>query len=124
MPLKPPPPGLHLLGCPADRGGRCGCGAEGYERRVAILTLENEMADMKWQAPSGHEVDLKVCGQADVVEGPAASRDVCPRCGAELQFDEVDVGVGTLRGNPWCPECHWTPDDQSDGELGGEGGTA
>jgi hypothetical protein len=38
--------------------------------------------------------------------------DICPNCGAELEFDEVDIGVGTLRGNPGCPECHWTPPAQ------------
>ncbi len=34
----------------------------------------------------------------------------CPRCGSELDFDEVDIGVGVLRGNPGCPSCHWTPE--------------
>jgi len=37
--------------------------------------------------------------------------DDCPNCGAPLEYDEVDIGVGTLRGNPGCPECHWTPDN-------------
>ena len=36
--------------------------------------------------------------------------DVCPKCGGELEYEEVDIGVGTLRGNPGCPDCHWTPD--------------
>jgi len=35
--------------------------------------------------------------------------DTCPRCGDVLDYDEVDVGVGTIRGNPGCPSCHWTP---------------
>lgn len=36
--------------------------------------------------------------------------DKCPRCGSTLEYDEVDVGVGTVRGNVGCPECLWTPD--------------
>jgi ssDNA-binding Zn-finger/Zn-ribbon topoisomerase 1 len=35
--------------------------------------------------------------------------DRCPRCGEPLEYDEVDIGVGTMRGNPGCPSCHWTP---------------
>lgn len=35
------------------------------------------------------------------------SDDRCPECGAELVWDEVDIGVGTERGNPGCPECLW-----------------
>lgn len=31
----------------------------------------------------------------------------CPTCGAELEFDEVDIGVGVQRGNAWCPDCGW-----------------
>ena len=32
----------------------------------------------------------------------------CPRCGAECDRDEVDIGVG-IQGGPWgCPDCHWT----------------
>lgn len=37
------------------------------------------------------------------------STDLCPRCGGQLEYDEVDVGIGTMRGNPGCPDCHWTP---------------
>lgn len=33
----------------------------------------------------------------------------CPRCGSDLDWDEVDNGVGTERGNPGCPDCHWVP---------------
>jgi hypothetical protein len=36
--------------------------------------------------------------------------DACPKCGEPLEFDEVDIGVGTVRGNPGCPACHWVPD--------------
>lgn len=39
--------------------------------------------------------------------------DKCPRCGTELEYDEVDIGVGTMKGNPGCPECHWTPSEES-----------
>ena len=35
--------------------------------------------------------------------------DKCPRCGEALDFEEVDIGVGTLRGAPGCPACYWTP---------------
>lgn len=41
--------------------------------------------------------------------------DDCPECGAELEYDEVDIGVGTMRGNPGCPECGWTPPRVDDG---------
>jgi hypothetical protein len=43
-----------------------------------------------------------------------SAADICPECGAELEYDEVDIGVGTQRGNPGCPECHWTPTSESD----------
>lgn len=33
--------------------------------------------------------------------------DTCPNCGDVLDYDEVDVGAGTIRGNPGCPSCHW-----------------
>lgn len=36
-------------------------------------------------------------------------RDKCPRCGEKIEYDEVDIGVGTLRGNAGCQACHWTP---------------
>lgn len=40
--------------------------------------------------------------------------DPCPRCGKQLTYDEVDIGVGTLRGNPGCESCHWTPEPLPD----------
>lgn len=47
--------------------------------------------------------------------------DVCPVCGGELEFDEVDIGIGTLRGRPGCPDCHWTPDDNPRERLEDDG---
>ncbi len=35
--------------------------------------------------------------------------DPCPECGDQLQFDEVDIGVGIQRGNPHCDSCLWYP---------------
>ena len=35
--------------------------------------------------------------------------DPCPECGTQLEYDEVDVGVGTIRGNPRCDNCCWYP---------------
>jgi len=33
----------------------------------------------------------------------------CPECGEELDYDEVDIGVGTFKGNYRCPNpaCGW-----------------
>jgi hypothetical protein len=45
----------------------------------------------------------------DATAASSVLGDTCTRCGGQLDFDEVDVGVGTIRGNPGCPECHWTP---------------
>lgn len=35
----------------------------------------------------------------------------CPRCGSELLFDEVDIGVGIQRGNYRCDNCGWNEED-------------
>ena len=40
-----------------------------------------------------------------------ANDDLCPQCGEPLEFDEVDIGVGVLRGNPRCFDCQWVEDD-------------
>ena len=32
----------------------------------------------------------------------------CPDCGAPLDWDEVDIGVGVQRGNYRCTECDWS----------------
>jgi ribosomal protein S27AE len=38
-----------------------------------------------------------------------SQEEKCPRCGSDLEYDEVDIGVGIQRGNPGCPDCHWVP---------------
>ncbi len=37
--------------------------------------------------------------------------DKCPKCGEELEYDEVDIGIGIQRGNPGCPNCYWIPEE-------------
>jgi len=34
----------------------------------------------------------------------------CPICGSDLNYDEVDIGVGIQTGNYRCDCCGWTPD--------------
>lgn len=46
-----------------------------------------------------------------------APEEKCPRCGEPLEYDEVDIGVGTMRGNPGCPACFWTPDQEPEAHL-------
>lgn len=29
---------------------------------------------------------------------------ICPSCGGELAFDEVDVGIGVITSPAWCPD--------------------
>ena len=36
----------------------------------------------------------------------------CPVCGSELNYDEVDVGVGTIRGNFRCDDCGYIPEEK------------
>lgn len=43
--------------------------------------------------------------------------DKCPRCGEPLEYDEVDNGVGIERGNPGCPSCFWTPEQEPEAHL-------
>lgn len=45
---------------------------------------------------------------------PLKDIDKCPKCGGELEYDEVDVGVGVIKANPGCPACHWTLDRRYD----------
>jgi len=40
----------------------------------------------------------------------AASEPRCPKCNEFLDFDEVDIGVGSQRGNYRCPNCFWSDD--------------
>lgn len=37
------------------------------------------------------------------------TEEKCPECGDTLQFDEVDIGVGVMQGNPHCDSCCWYP---------------
>lgn len=50
----------------------------------------------------------------------------CPRCGATLEREYVDVGVGpSMPRSPWgCEECHWTEADggQTEASSGGARG--
>jgi len=34
----------------------------------------------------------------------------CPICNKPLNYDEVDIGVGTQTGNYRCDCCGWCPD--------------
>ncbi len=34
---------------------------------------------------------------------------LCPVCGSELDYDEVDIGVGIQTGNYRCEICGWYP---------------
>ncbi len=49
--------------------------------------------------------------------------ELCPECDGELEYDEVDIGVGVQRGNYHCPDCGWSPklpdevDEPSDAEI-------
>lgn len=35
----------------------------------------------------------------------------CPKCDNELSYDEVDIGVGLMKGNYHCDVCGWTDQD-------------
>lgn len=39
----------------------------------------------------------------------AREGDWCPACALPLDYDEVDIGVGTLKGDFRCPDCGWRP---------------
>ena len=34
----------------------------------------------------------------------------CPSCGGALDHDAVDIGVGTMVGPSFCPNCGWSED--------------
>ena len=38
-----------------------------------------------------------------------ANIELCPDCGGQLEWDEVDIGVGVQRGPSFCldPECRY-----------------
>ena len=38
----------------------------------------------------------------------------CPRCETELTCDEVDIGVGIMRGNYRCDCCGWSERDEAE----------
>ena len=42
----------------------------------------------------------------------------CPKCNdEELACDEVDIGVGTLKGNYYCNNCGWSEGDNPESYL-------
>ena len=41
----------------------------------------------------------------------------CPECSEELSFDEVDIGLGTLKGNWRCDFCGWTLEEMRRKQL-------
>lgn len=41
---------------------------------------------------------------------------LCPICKEELNYDEVEIGVGTQTGNFRCDYCGWNP-DRDDKEI-------
>lgn len=38
---------------------------------------------------------------------------LCPKCNAVLNYDEVDIGVGTQQGNFRCDRCGWNEADET-----------
>ncbi len=38
----------------------------------------------------------------------------CPRCGGQTDADEVDIGVGVMRGPRGCIDCGWSEDKSLD----------
>jgi len=38
----------------------------------------------------------------------------CPKCNAECERDEVDVGVGVVYGPYGCPGCGWSESEDYD----------
>lgn len=45
---------------------------------------------------------------------------ICPNCGEDCDRDEVDVGIGVMRG-PWGCFCGWSEDSKYNA-LNGAGG--
>ena|SRR3972149_3035849 len=47
----------------------------------------------------------------------------CPKCDYILSYEEVDIGVGTQRGNYHCDNCGWNEEDLIKGwEIRNESG--
>jgi len=65
-------------------------------------------ADVERIGAIADQID-EACFPQDATAVSSVLGDTCPRCGGQLDYDEVDIGVGTLRGNPGCPDCHWVP---------------
>ena len=42
----------------------------------------------------------------------AESQRLCPKCDTVLNCEEVDIGVGTQRGNFRCDQCGWNETDE------------
>jgi hypothetical protein len=38
-------------------------------------------------------------------------REPCPNCGEDLEWDEVDVGVGMVTSPAWCTGCDYSEDN-------------
>ncbi len=38
----------------------------------------------------------------------------CPKCNNELNYDEVDIGVGVMKGNFRCDFCGWYQEEEID----------
>lgn len=41
----------------------------------------------------------------------------CPVCGFELNYDAVDIGVGTQFGNYRCDKCGWNEQEENEKYL-------
>lgn len=43
--------------------------------------------------------------------------ETCPECGGSIMREEVDVGVGTLRGPACCERCGWSEEKEANKVL-------
>jgi len=43
----------------------------------------------------------------------AECQRLCPECNTSLNYDEVDIGVGTQQGNFRCDRCGWNEADEA-----------
>ena len=44
----------------------------------------------------------------------------CPICNNECDFDEIDIGIGTQKGNYHCDHCGWVEKETLDKLFGEE----